>query len=61
MWRRIQGGINQVKRDELRDKFGMQASYTNHDLPFETEDEWLDYLHEFERQFETEISLIKAA
>jgi len=50
--RRIQGAISQAKRDELRDKFGMQAEYTDPSLPFEVENEWLDNMLEFERQFE---------
>lgn len=52
MRRRIQEAISQAKREELRDKFGMQAEYTDPDLPFEAENEWLDYIFEFERQFE---------
>ncbi len=52
MRQRIQEALSQAKRDELRDKFGMQAEYTNPDLPPETEIEWLDNVLEFERQFE---------
>lgn len=52
MRRRIQGAISQAKRDELRDKFGMQAEYSDPSLPFEVENEWLNYILEFERVFE---------
>jgi hypothetical protein len=57
MRRRIQGAISQAKHDELRDKFGMQASYAGPSLPFEAENEWLDYLLEFERQMENAKSI----
>ncbi len=49
---RIQGSISQTQRDELRDKFGMQASYTSPDLSPEDEIQWLDQVLEFEQQFE---------
>ena len=52
MRRRIQGAISQAKRDELRTKYGMLAEHTDPSLPFEVENEWLDYILEFERQFE---------
>ncbi|VAW31445.1 hypothetical protein MNBD_CHLOROFLEXI01-3976 [hydrothermal vent metagenome] len=52
MRRRIQGTISQTKRDELRDKYGMQLERTDSNLPFEAENEWLDYLLEFEQKFE---------
>ncbi len=52
MRRRIQGAITQSQQDELRDKYGMQASYIDPDLPPEAEIKWLDQILEFERQFE---------
>jgi hypothetical protein len=50
--RRIQESISQAKQQELRDKFGMWAEYIAPDMPPELEDEWWDYILEFERQFE---------
>lgn len=52
MRQQIQDSLRQSKRDELRDKFGMQAGYTNPKLPPEEEIAWLDSVLEFERQFE---------
>jgi hypothetical protein len=52
MRQQIQDSLRQSKRDELRDKFGMQAEYTNPKLPPEEEISWLDSVLEFERQFE---------
>lgn len=52
MRRQIQDSLRQSKRDELRDKFGMQAEYTNPNLPPESEISFLDDVLEFERQFE---------
>src|SRR5688572_7753777 len=49
---RMQEVLNQAKRDKLRDEYGMQSWYTDSNLPPETENGWLDYLLEFERQFE---------
>jgi len=50
--RQIQDALRQSKRDELRDKFGMQAEYTNPELSPEEEISWLDSVLEFEQQFE---------
>lgn len=50
--RRIQEALAQSKRDELLEKYGMQAEYKAPTLPPEVENEWLDYILEFERQFE---------
>ena len=52
MRQQIQDSLRQSKRDELRDKFGMQAEYTNPKLPPEEEISWLDSVLEFEREFE---------
>ena len=52
MRQQIQDSLSKSKRDELRDKFGMQAEYTNPQLSPEEETSWLDSVLEFERQFE---------
>jgi hypothetical protein len=52
MRQQIQDSLSKSKRDELRDKFGMQAEYTNPNLPPEAEISFLDDVLEFERQFE---------
>jgi hypothetical protein len=50
--RRIQEALSQAKRDKLRDEYGMAFEYTDARLPPEVENEWLDQVLEFERQFE---------
>ena len=52
MRQQIQDSLSKSKRDELRDKLGMQAEYTNPQLIPEEETSWLDSVLEFERQFE---------
>ena len=52
MRQQIQDSLRESKRDELRDKFGMQAEYTNPNLPPEAKISFLDNVLEFERQFE---------
>ncbi len=52
MRQRIQEAISQAQRDELRDKFGMQAEFTSPALSPEEKIKWLDHILEFERQFE---------
>jgi hypothetical protein len=52
MRRRIQEALSQAKRDTLREKYGMQFEHTDASLPPEVENEWLDHMLEFERQFE---------
>jgi hypothetical protein len=47
----IQKSLAQSKRQQLRDEFGMQMDYTSPTLSPEAENEWLDYILEFERQF----------
>lgn len=50
--RRIQESLAQAKRDQLRDEFGMEVEHTDSRLSLEAENQWLDYILEFERQFE---------
>jgi hypothetical protein len=52
MRRHIQESLVGAKRDQLRDKFGMQFEHTDSRLSLEAQNEWLDYILEFERQFE---------
>jgi len=46
--------LNEHKRQELEDKYGLHFSSprSNPDLPPEVEAQWLGYVDEFERQFE---------
>jgi hypothetical protein len=50
--RRVQETLSQAKREKLRDEYGMLSEYTDPRLSPEAENEWLDYVLEFERQFE---------
>jgi hypothetical protein len=50
--RRIQKSLAESKRQQLRDEFGMQRDYISPTLSPEAENNWLDYILEFERQFE---------
>lgn len=50
--RRIQAALNDSKRDVLREQYGMLHEHHSPDLSSEMESEWLDYVLEFERQFE---------
>lgn len=50
--RRIQAALNESKRDVLRDQYGMIDEHHSPDMPPEVESQWLDYILEFERQFE---------
>ena len=52
MRQRIQESLSQAKREKLRDDYGMEFEYTDARLPPEVENEWLDHVLEFERQFE---------
>lgn len=52
MRRRIQESLIQAKQEQLRDEFGMQFDYADPQLGPEVHNEWLDYIREFERQFE---------
>ncbi len=57
MRRRIQESMIQAKREQLRDEFGMQLDYADPQLAPEAHNEWLDYILEFERQFENAQSI----
>lgn len=57
MRRRIQESLIQAKREQLRDEFGMQHDYVDPQLAPEAHNEWLDYILEFERQFENAQSI----
>lgn len=48
----IQAALNDSKRDILRDQYGMLHEHRTPDMSPEMESEWLDYILEFERQFE---------
>jgi hypothetical protein len=50
--RRIQESLGQAKRDKLRDEYGMKFEGTDPRLSPEAENEWLDHMLEFEKQFE---------
>lgn len=52
--RRTQEALSQAKKEKLRDEYGMEFEYVESQLSPEIENEWLDYLLEFERQFEQE-------
>lgn len=52
MQRRILESLNESKREVLRDEFGMLADYRSDTLSPEIEGDFLDYVLEFERQFE---------
>jgi hypothetical protein len=52
MRRRIQESLVQAKKEQLREQYGMQSDFTDSQLSLEGQNEWLDYLLEFERQFE---------
>ncbi len=49
---RIQRILNEKKKRELEEQYGMIFSDEEMELPPEVEGEWLDYVAEFERQFE---------
>ena len=50
--RHIRAALNDSKRDILRDQYGMIREHRSPDIPPEMESEWLNYILEFERQFE---------
>jgi hypothetical protein len=50
--RRIQESLIESKRERLEDEYGMVAGYTAPGTSPELENEFLDYVLEFERQFE---------
>lgn len=49
---RIQRILNEKKKEDLRRRYGMQLEGHTEDLSPQDESEWLDYITEFERQFE---------
>lgn len=49
---KIQKSLNDAKKRELAEKFGARFSNNESDLPPGVESQWLDYIEEFERQFE---------
>lgn len=56
---RIQRILNEKKKEDLRKRYGMQLEGHSEELSPQEESEWLEYITEFERQFEnaTEISV----
>jgi hypothetical protein len=50
--RQIQESLAQSKREQLRDDFGMLYEYTDPRLSPKAQNDFLDYILEFERQFE---------
>ena len=52
MRRRIQESLIEAKREQLREQYGMQFDQLDSQLTPEAKNEWLDYVLEFERQFE---------
>ena len=50
--RQIQESLAQSKREKLREEFGMLDDYTDPRLSPEAQNDFLDYILEFERQFE---------
>jgi hypothetical protein len=49
---RIQRILNEKKKDDLREQYGMQLEGHSEEMSPQAEGEWLDYITEFERQFE---------
>lgn len=49
---RIQKALNQAKKRELQERYGAHFSEDESKLPPNVESRWLDYIEEFERQFE---------
>ena len=49
---RIQEALSQAKKDKLRTEYGMEFESTNPLLSSDAENEWLDHVLEFEKQFE---------
>lgn len=52
MRKQIQQSLIEAKQQQLRDEFGMQFDHMDSRLSLEGQNEWLDYLLDFERQFE---------
>ncbi len=51
---RIQESLSQAKKEKLRDEYGMEFEHTDSKLLPDEENQWLDHILEFERQFEQE-------
>lgn len=49
---KIQRILNEKKRQELAERYGANFDHTNPSLPADVEAEWLNYIEEFEQQFE---------
>ena len=54
---RIQRILNEKKKDDLRQKFDMSFEHHRDDMSPQLEGEWLDYITEFERQFENAVQI----
>jgi len=51
--KRIQRALNDAKRKELEKKYGMQSSHSDSETEPEIEGEFLDYVEEFEQQYQS--------
>jgi hypothetical protein len=49
--RRIQRALNDAKRRDLEQRYGMQSPHTDAEIQPELEGEFLNYVEEFERQY----------
>ncbi len=49
---RIQRALNEAKKRELEEKYGADFHDKNSKLPPEVEGQWLDYIEQFEQQFQ---------
>jgi hypothetical protein len=49
---RMQEALSQAKKDKLRIEYGMEFEHTDSRLSPDEENEWLDHVLEFEKQFE---------
>lgn len=52
MRQRMQESLSQAKKDKLRAEYGMEFESTDSSLSPDEENQWLDYMLEFEKQFE---------
>jgi len=50
---RVQRALNSAKRDELKDRFGMCFHRVSEDIPADVEADFLSYVEEYERQWES--------
>jgi len=51
--RRIQRALNDAKRKELEKRYGMQSSHNDSEMEPEIEGDFLNYVEEFERQYQS--------